>query len=247
MSNIKIIIPAISIILIFLSGCSKDNGVCVSSTGKTITQDRIAQPYNSIEVYDNINLFLTQDSSQNKIRVEAGENLIEGITTKLDSGRLIIRNENSCSWLRSFEIPVNVYLTFTDLDTIVFQAAGNITCTNEWTAESVYLEIIEGAGKINLKLDVYRSYFIVKYGTTAIDLIGNSEITTIITYGFGPFHAENLLSKFTYVSSHSSNDVFVYSSIDMAVEIGNIGDVYYKGNPATISTNIYGEGTLIAF
>lgn len=247
MNKIKIIIFTISVIVVLLSGCNKDNGVCVSSTGKTITQDRVTQPYNIIEVYDNINLFLTQDSSQNKIMVEAGKNLIDGITTKLDSGRLVIRNENSCSWLRSFDIPVNVYLTFTDLDTIVFQAAGNITCTNDWTNESINIDIIEGAGRMDLKMKAFRTFIIVKYGTTYINLSGYSQITTLISYGFGPLHAENLESKFTYVSSYSSNDMFVYSSVDLQVEIGNIGDVYYTGNPATISTNIYNEGRLIPY
>jgi hypothetical protein len=247
MNKIQIIISAFSVIVVILSGCSKDNGVCVSSTGKTIIQDRITQPYQRIEVYDNINLFLTQDTALNKIRVEAGENLIDGITTEIDSGRLVIRNENSCNWLRSFEVPVNVYLTFTRLDTLVFQAAGNITCTNEWTNESVSLDVIEGAGQIDLKLNAFRTYIIVKYGTTDINLSGYSQITTLISYGFGPLHAEDLTSKFTYVSSYSSNDMFVYSSVDLQVEIGNIGDVYYTGNPATISTNIYNEGRLIAY
>jgi hypothetical protein len=246
----KLKIP-ISIILLplalLLATCSKDEGVCISSTGKIITRDRGSQPYHTIEVSDNINLILTQDTAVHNITVEAGENLIDGIITKIDSGRLVIRNENSCNWLRSFAIPVNVYLTFTRLDTLVFQAAGNITCTNELANESISLDVIEGAGKIELKLNAFRTYIIVKYGTTDVNLSGFSQITTLISYGFGPLHAEDLTSKFTYVSSYSSNDMFVYSSVDLQVEIGNIGDVYYTGNPATISTNIYNEGRLIEF
>jgi len=235
------------IIILLFAGCAKDNGVCVSTTGKTITRERQVQPYRTVEVNDNINLILTQDPAINKIIVEAGENLIDGITTEIDSGKLVLRNQNSCNWLRSFKVPVNVYLTFTQLDTIIFQAAGNITCTNDWTNYSAYLEVIEGAGKIDLKLQVYRSYFMIRYGTTNITVTGNSEVTTLISYGFGPLHAEDLVSKFTYVSCYSSNDMFVYSSIDLAVEIGNIGNVYYRGDPATISTKYLSEGKLIKF
>jgi hypothetical protein len=232
---------------LLLSTCSKDEGVCISSTGKVITQDRSGQYYRTVEVYDNINLILTQDSVYNKIMVEAGENLINGITTKIDSGKLVLRNTNSCNWLRSFEVPVNVYLTFTKLDTIIFRAAGNITCTNNWTNESVSLDIIEGSGNIDLNINAFKSYVIVRYGTTTINLNGYSQVTTLISYSFGPLHAEDLTSKFTYISSYSSNDLFVYSSVDLEVEIGNIGNVYYTGNPATISTNIHGSGKLIAF
>lgn len=241
------VITALILLAFLLVTCSKDEGVCISSTGKVIKQDRSNQSFQTVEVYDNINLILTQDTISNKITVEAGENLINGITTKIDSGKLVLRNENRCSWLRSFEVPVNIYLTFTQLDTITFRAAGNITCTNDWTNESLSLDVIEGSGNIDLNINAFRTYILVRYGTTSINLTGNSQITTLISYGFGPLHAENLISKFSYISSFSSNDLFTYSSVDLQVEIGNIGNVYYTGNPASISTNIYGEGKLIEF
>jgi predicted small secreted protein len=241
----KLIIPVLMTLVAFLAGCNKDEGVCISTTGKIITQDRFVPSYKTVEVNDNINLILTQDPAINRITVEAGENLIDGITAVLDSGKLVLRNENSCNWLRSFEVPVNVYLTFTQLDTIIFQAAGNITCTNDWTNYSVCLDVIEGAGKIDLKLQVYRSFILARYGTTDINLTGNSEVTTLVSYSFGPLHAENLISKFTYVSSYSPNDMFIYSSIDMVVQIGNIGNIYYRGDPSSIIANYSGEGKLI--
>ncbi len=240
------IIPIWLVFVLLMSGCTEDEGVCVSSTGEVKMEERLALPYRTVEVYDNINLFLTQDSLINRISIEAGENLLGGITTAIDSGKLVIRNENRCNWMRSFEVPVNAYLTFTGLDTIIFRAAGNITCTNPWTNHSVCLDVIEGAGKIDLKLDVYRSYFIVRYGTTSLNITGKAEVSTLIHYGFGPFHAEDLVSKFTYVSCYSPNDMFVYSSIDLAVEIGNIGNVYYLGNPSGITTTFLSEGRLYA-
>jgi len=247
MRKITYFISGVSILIIILAGCNKEEAVCFSSTGKIITQGGASIPYHTVEVYDNINLILTQDTSVNMIMIEAGENIIGGITTKIDSGKLVVRNENSCNWLRSFEIPVNVYLTFTRLDTITFRAAGNISCTNEWTNESVCLDVIEGAGDIDLNLQAFRSYFLVRYGTTTINLSGYSQVTTLISYGFGPLHAENLTSKFTYVSSYSPNDVFVHASIELTAEIGNIGDIYYRGDPPNISTDISGEGRLIPY
>jgi hypothetical protein len=241
----KLLLPLFLIALFILEGCNKDDGVCVSTTGKVITQDRGSQPFHTVLVYDNINLFLTQDTAMNRIMVEAGENLIDGITAVIDSGNLVLRNENSCNWLRSFEVPVNVYLTFTQLDTLIFRAAGNITCTNNWTNHSLCLDVIEGSGKIDLKVKAYDTFVIVRYGTTNITVTGNTEVATLISYSFGPLHAEDLISKFTYVSCYSSNDMWVTSSIDLAVEIGNIGNVYYRGDPATISTNYLSSGRLI--
>jgi hypothetical protein len=232
-------------LLLTLAACEKDEGICGGSTGKIITQDRVALPFHYVEVYDNINLILTQDTSFNGIKVEAGENLIDGITTEIQKGKLVIRNKNTCNWLRSFEVPVNVYLTFTKLDTLIFSAAANINCTNEWTNEIIYFDVMEGSGQINLKLNVFKSYIMIRYGTTTVNITGFSQVTFISSQGYGPLHAEDLYSKFTYVYTFSPNDVFVNAIVELAVEIKNIGNVYYRGDPESIITIISGKGKLI--
>ena len=241
----RLITILITVMALSLAQCGKDDGTCISSTGKTITQDRSGLTYHYVEVYDNINLILTQDSVNTGIKVEAGENLIDGITTEIDNGRLVLKNANSCNWLRRFDIPVNVYLNFTRLDTLIFRAAGNITSTNEWTNDSVLFNIIEGAGQANLKLNVFKSFLYIQYGTVTVYVTGFSQVTYISSRGYGPLHAENLNSKFTYASTFSPNDIFVNASVHLEVEIGNIGNAYYCGDPAEVSTNIYGAGRLI--
>lgn len=243
----KLSIILFLLIVILLSRCNDDEGVCISSTGKTTIQDRSGLSYHYVEVYDNINLILTQDSTNTGIKVEAGENLIDGITTVIDSGRLVLRNTNSCNWLRSFEVPVNVYLNFTKLDTLVFSAAGNITCTNEWTNDSVFFNVLEGGGKADLKLKVFKSFLYVMYGTVSLNVTGLSQVTFISSHGFGPIHAENLLSKFTYTNTSSPNDVYLNASVELSAKITNIGNVYYCGDPPVVTTDISGGGRLIEF
>jgi hypothetical protein len=243
----RIAIVFLSFMTLFLTQCSNDEGICIGTTGRTVTQEREAPAYHYVEVYDNINLFLTQDSTVNSIRVEAGENLVSGITTQIDSGRLVLRNQNTCNWMRRFDVPVNVYLTFTGLDTLVFHAAGNITCTNAWTNDSVRFEVIEGAGQIDLNLNVFKSYLTIRYGTVSVSASGFSQVTFISSQGYGPLHAEDLNSKFTYVYTFSPNDLFVRATVQLGVEIGNIGNVYYRGDPADIYTIITGKGRLIEF
>lgn len=246
--NIKRLIILFSpLMVLLLVQCEQDDGICVGSTGKTITQDRMGLPFHNVEVYDNINLILTQDSALSSVIVEAGENLIDGITTEIDSGNLVLKNTNSCNWFRSFNVPVNVYLRFNRLDTLIFRAAGNITCTNEWTNDIVHLDVIEGAGHIDLKLNVFKSFLYVHYGTVSVNVTGYSQVTFISSHGYGPLHAENLYSLFTYVYTISPNDVFVYAKHELGAEIKNIGNIYYRGDPQDISTNISGEGQLIKF
>ena len=92
---------------------------------------------------------------------------------------------------------------------------------------------------------MYSNPFFFQYGTVTVNATGFSQVTYISNRGYGPLHAEDLNSKFTYISTFSPNDVFVNATVELAVEIGNIGNVYYRGDPPEVSTNIYGGGRLI--
>jgi hypothetical protein len=237
-------LPLLGLLLI---RCGKDDGICVGSTGKIITETRPVSIFNYIEVYDNINLILTQDTNRIEVMVEAGENLIDGITTEITNKRLSIKNQNSCNWLRSFEVPVNVYITYKQLDTLVTHAAGNITGTNAWTNHEIVFIVEEGGGTIDLSLNVFKSYLEVSYGTFALNFKGYSQVTYISDIGYGPLNAEMLDSKFTYIYTGSPNDIFVTASVEITAEILNTGNVYYRGDPTQISTQSSGSGKLIKF
>ncbi len=233
-------------ILILMAGCSKDNGFdCIKSTGKVIREERAIIPYHFIELHDNINLFLTQDSVINSLDIEAGENLVEGITSNIDNGHLVLRNENKCDWLRSFDVPVNVYITFTKLDSIVFRAAGNLTFTNHWRNDSIQFDVWEGAGTIDLKLDVSKSRVYVHYGTVLVKASGTSQISFFSNKGYGPIDFLSLETNYTYMKNVSPNDCFIKVNNVLGVEIDNIGNVYYRGNPTKIDAKLSSSGKLI--
>jgi hypothetical protein len=234
-------------ILVLSAGCGKDDGICTGSTGKVILENRTVSDFHYVEVWDNINLFLTQDTITTGLQIEAGENLIDGITTETERGRLIIRNRNTCNWLRSFEVPVNVYLKYRSLDTLITHAAGNITGMNTWTGNTIWITVEEGGGKIDLDLNVAKSFITLKYGTFALDFSGFSQVTFISDLGYGPLHAENLYSKFTYIYTGSPNDIFVTAHVQITAEIRNAGNVYYHGDPQSVSTQLIGSGRLYKF
>jgi hypothetical protein len=85
------------------------------------------------------------------------------------------------------------------------------------------------------------------YGTVSINATGYSQVTFISSHGYGPIHAENLQSKFTYMNTSSPNDVYLNATVELSVKITNIGNVYYCGDPPEVSADISGGGKLIAF
>src|SRR5688572_21323703 len=81
-----------------LISCKK-NG-CFENAGSIQKSERPATRFNTIDIKDNINLVLTQDTI-NKIFVEAGEFISSNIKTEIANNVLAISNEASCKWLRN--------------------------------------------------------------------------------------------------------------------------------------------------
>ncbi len=232
--------------IFMVMGCQKDKGLdCFKSTGKIVIEERSVGIVNVIELHDNINLILTHDTFKTRLAVEAGENLLYKITTGVDSNKLILRNNNNCNWVRSFDTPVNVYLTAPRIDTIIYRASGDISTTNALVNDTLQVDIWEGSGSINMNVNVAKSRFYIHTGTVDLTVHGSSQVNFISSLGYGPVNCLGLETKFTYMRTASPNDCYVNTSVELAVEIENIGNIYYKGAPPTVRGVVTGDGKLI--
>src|ERR1051325_6871516 len=113
------------------SSCKKENRWDMfKGTGKRITETRPLTAFNKIYLEDNENIIITPGNYY-EAKVEAGEKLIPLIHTKVDSGTLILSNDNRCNWARSYKKGIiNVYVTMPTLRFIWHYGSGNITCSD---------------------------------------------------------------------------------------------------------------------
>lgn len=218
---------------------------CFYSTGKMSTEDRSIENFNSILLKDNVNLILIK-SENNSIKVVAGSNLINKIKTEVnENGVLVIKNDNNCNWIRSYESPVNVYLNYIDIDSIEYRSIGDINTVDTLLTDTLWLKVQEGAGQINLELNVIRLYCALHYGTADIVLGGTSGLSYVYSASFGLINLINLESNFMYVNNRSSNDIYLTAKTHLGASIENIGNIYYAGNPLSVNLNRTGPGELI--
>ena len=226
------------------SACQKtDPSDCFKSTGSDINEERSTKAFRKIILNDNVNLVLTQSTSTS-VSVTAGEKIISKIKTEFDNETLVISNHNSCNWVRSFKREITVYVNIDTLNSIEYHGSGDISSTNTITQDSLMLNIWEGAGSINLDIDVFRNYIYFHIGTADLYYSGFSHLNYISSMSFGPVDARNLESTFTYLSSSGSNNCYVKVSSELHAQISSIGNVYYSGNPS-ISLNRTGTGELM--
>jgi len=235
----------LSVIVPFIISCSKSSD-CFTSTGKVIKQTRNIPNFDSIVAEQNVDIILTQDTI-NSVVVEAGENIIKGITTTFQDGKLIIGNTNTCNWVRSYDSPLNVYLHMKNLRYIWYLSAGNITSTNTLFSDSFTLDVWGGCGSINLSLYIGLGFIYEHMGTADITLKGNAISSSVVSGDFGLLQLKDLQSDYCYVANTGSNDCYINVKKYLDASISSIGNIYYTGNPDTVHSHISGSGQLIHF
>lgn len=235
----------IILLLFLLYSCKKENmGDCFKSTGKIIKEERIAGDIKVIELNDNINLIITQDTA-NKITVEAGEHLLPLIITEMENDTLVIKNNNRCNWMRSYKKEINVHLTVQDLAQITSYGSGDITSTNTLTNNFFMLEMW-GASSAELTINANNSYFKIHSGSADITVKGFAKSNYIYLRGNGWMWLDDLITNYTEVLNLGTGDCYVNASQILDVSIHYIGNVYYSGDPLSIIyTDTSGIGELI--
>ncbi len=229
----------------FLQSCEKGVKDCFYNSGNLTNEYRNIGDFNSILLRDNVNLILTQSDTVG-VRIESGKNLIGGIETNVnESGVLEIRNHNGCNWIRSYNTPINVHLSYIQIDSIEYRSIGDITTTNVMDSYMFWLNVQEGAGTIAMELNVNTLYCALNYGTADIKLTGKCHLVYTYSASFGLIDMVDLESGIVFANNRSSNNMFVNAQETLGVSIGSIGDIYYKGNPFDITIEKTGTGNLI--
>lgn len=238
------------LVSLIATSCSKS----IFSNGVPITESRsIEGTFTSISLFNNVNVNLVH-SDHPHLELNCPENLIDKIITELSGDTLIIKNNNTFNWLRSFDYSIDLTVYYNDLREITYASIGDLVSSdplrgypslhtdtiitgNDTTYSQFYtdifnLNIIEGSGDINLNFEcpVIKNKF--SNGTSKVTLSGTAGYAEYVTRSYGLIDASELNANMVVVQSNSTNDVYVWAQSQLDVQLFNIGNVYYKGDPA---------------
>ena len=243
MKNLKII--RLVFFCILFAGCEKEERWdCLKSTGASVSEERTITGFSKIQLHDNINLVLTQDTV-NRLTIEVGKNLLPSITTEVDNETLIIKNENRCNWVRSFKRKITAHLSFKSLNNLTCYGSGNVNMTNVLNTDTLRIEFWEATGSIFAEINCNYSYFILNTGPGDLTINGESKQAFLYNAGNGWMYLNRLSTKKFIANNLGTGDVFVRSSEALHAEIRGIGNIYYSGSPILVTSKITGEGKLI--
>lgn len=229
----------------FILSCNKPSAPdCVQRAGSYETELRTIESFSEIHLRDFIKVEL-YDSTETFVTIHAPRNLIPDIETRVEDGKLIIHNNNTCNMVRSFKNIITVRIYAPSFPYIYNAGTGDIVSVNTLRFNTIEIENRKAAGTIDLTLDVDTTRIFAHSGVADVIVRGNSVKSELFEQGLGWIHAQDLKSRYTFVNNSSLNEIRATADDYLFSYIKSSGNTYYSGSPNTIDQQRTGTGQLI--
>lgn len=215
--------------LLFASCHEMVNMKSIRGSGHVTTEKRIVQgDFKSVKVSNAIDLVIEQ-SDKTEIIVEADDNLIKEITTKVENGKLIIACDyNSFNNIKSKKVTVKMPF----IDQLEASSAATIKSNNAIKGNNVRLEA-SSAATIDLNVESDAIYCESSSGSTILINGKALKLETAASSG-STIDAKNLLANEIKASASSGASVAVHPIVNLDAEASSGGSVNYNTVPKSI-------------
>jgi hypothetical protein len=234
----RIFFFVLSLLSLFLSACNIF-GERVHGNGNIKSETRQTGHFNSVDVSNNINLHIRQDSGWS-VRVETDENLMEFIQVSESNGLLTVEVRDHFNLDPSKNIDVFVSAPkFTGL-----AASGASEIMSDARIESTdAMDIdITGASEITLEIKAPR----IKAGLSGASKAtfrGESKDVSFHGSGASEFRCFELMAENSDVNVSGASNADVFASVNLKAEASGASNIRYKGKPS-VSSNTSGAGNV---
>ena len=243
---------ALSILACQVGGILPGGGRTVRGSGNVVEETRAVSGVTGVNLAT-IGTLIIEVGDTESLRIEAEDNLMEHLETKVRSGTLKIGTQDRVN-LRNTK-PIDYYLTVTDLDTIVISSAGDIeapdleaerfsiTVASSGNLEMGDLEAdtltvkISSSGDVTMGL-LYANKLDVNIGSNGdLDIAGGEvEAQKVTISSSGKYTAQDLASGEAEVRLSSSGSATIWVQDNLKANLSSSGDLRYRGNPTVDAT-----------
>jgi len=216
----KYIISTLVLISLVITSCKKEN---ITGEGPVQTQERVVANFHQVFASGASRVFITK-GDQVSVTVKAYGTLLPYLETTVTNGVLKvafkddtrIRNDNS-----------EIYVTMPSLSGITSKGSGPIAVTGDFSGNNTFDLKISGSSDVNLEK-------------------GSSKVFSATIEGSGDIKAFGFEAEEANVKISGSGNTEIAVSQKLDVKIYGSGNVYYRGSPAVIDSDISGSGKVIS-
>ncbi len=187
-------------------------------SGVPATQARDVAAFNSVELAGSNNALIRVGEKQS-IVVRADDNLLDRVTTEVQSGKLVIGNTPG-SW--TTKSPMSVEVNVPMLDALTLTGSGNI--------------VVNGVETESLKVTLPGSGTLTGGGTaTRLD---------VTVSGSGTVQFTRLVANDVRAVVSGSGSIFVTAAKSLDASVSGSGAILYTGNPQDVTKSVTGNGAI---
>lgn len=225
-----------------LLGCKKAaDRKCWKSIGELRTYRVAIEPFTDIELNDHLDMSVSLASDWS-VEIYTGKNLINHIGVEVKNNRLILKDNNTCDFLRDLGHKTIVHVYGPSTEKIVLRGSGNTE--GILSGSSIEIDGREANGSHTYQVNHDTVRCLIHDGSTDLTLAGNTDFAYYYHFGSGTINAKKLMSNDVVINWQSINDLTLSISNSIAGSIESFGDVYYYGTP-TLNVGTSSSGQLI--
>lgn len=234
-------------VLTFVSCKKAEDRACFKGAGEEA--ERIVEINLNIDtlfLYDDL-FYTLEQGTETKVILTGGENLLSHINVDFGQGKLSMRNENKCKFLRSYKNKIQAKIYVDSVTYIHYEGSKELISKDTLRSNELRLVIRDGAGSTDLT-------------------IVNGYTSATISHGFGDFTLRgNTLYSYLHCNTNSfcdtrsftvENSLAVYSNTvgkmqinanhsNLTATIKQSGDIEYIGTPTSKTLQLEGSGKVI--
>ncbi|CAM3295159.1 head GIN domain-containing protein [Zobellia roscoffensis] len=238
-------------VLLCLSCNGENASDCFQNTGDIVKEEVTVADFTKITVYENVTMILKQGDVQ-KVEIETGSVLRNGVTAEVVDGRLLLRDTNDCNYFRDYGV-TKIYVTAPNITEIRSStgwpissdgvlAYSRLTLLSESFADP---EAQTTDGEFDLELDT-ETLSVVVNGIAYFKLSGTTNnLSLTIAAGDSRIEASDLAAENINLNHRGSNDMFVNPQQSISGIIRGVGNVYSSNEPAEVNIEEQYKGRLI--
>lgn len=233
--------PTIIITLITalaLSSCNFNMTFGKNGNGNIVTQERdVTEDFNQVKGSAGLTVYLTQ-GEENKIVVEADENLLQYIETDVENGKLRITTSEDIGHSKAKK----VHVTFKELNSVEASSGADVIGKSIIKSENLYLKSSSGA---DMNLEVFSKDITAKTSSGAdMTISGKASSLNADASSGSEINAKELLVLNCTAEASSGAEVTVNVKQRLETHASSGGDINYYGNPSAVNENESHSGSV---
>lgn len=221
-----------------LTACNLNINTGENGNGKIVTEEReVTADFTEVRGSAGLDIYLTQ-GNENKIVVEADENLLQYIETDIESGKLHITSSENIGRSKSKK----VYVTYKELNTIEASSGADVTGNSVIKSQKLSLKSSSGA---ELEVEVFTQDLTAKTSSGAeLKVSGKASSLNADASSGSELDAKELFVINCIAEASSGAEVTVNVKDKLETRVSSAGEINYHGNPVSVNSNKSNSGTV---